>query len=753
LSKNTIKEVFSLHYLLGIFSVVVVIFYVICASPGIGWRDGPELAVTTVFLDVAHPSGFPTYSLLAKILTWLPFGALAFRVTIFTALSGGLAIFLLGLLIKQLHDCEESKPSYLFLLAPLFFFALHQAFFSASIEVEVYSLNAAMVVSLLLCSVRWHSGYGEAWLYTGGFIYGLFCGNHASLALYLPVLLLLTFWTRHKIWETPNIRKHLFRLGLLSIFFLVGLSVYLFLIVRSQTDRLPVDFGRTNNWTRFWTHISDAKDKEYHFKGLLNYKELFYYLKLQFYNLTSPIFYIIFPFILYGLRYLWKTYQILSVSLVLLIIINFVFFYYWIDGTSAFLPSLVCFFILLCLGSGQFGRFIRKFKNFYKITSIIVIVLLLVNCLTILPQRFRESDSQSGFMATEIFWPDLANLPPDSLAVHHSQWFSELAFQYLYVARPDVILLFFTGLVQPQYFTPPIPAKFPRLIFPRLPDGSLLPPETPNYFSYFLVPNMDAGLSVYLQYGQEIEPIISYLVPELPIQWMGRLTKDKWAVVKSMNNGDYLAYLQWLRNYFTQLSESEDPPMAAKAPAYLMYMTSPIFRLVAEKNYYQEAALTVETLLKSFSRPDGTFMFPSDVVLNLHAFLANTYRRAKNYSESLKYAKKLINLSPYNANSQYILGLVYDHLKMPEETLAAWLEATELNKYDASHLYHYHLALAKYKSIEAAVAFLEERAQLFDAENLINLRDLTLNFRDCLLLPPEEIGDERDIWRLPASDD
>jgi hypothetical protein len=753
LTKNGIKEILSLNYFLGIFSVVIVLFYIVCASPGFGWRDGPELAVTATFLDVAHPSGFPTYTLLAKVLTWLPFGTLAFRVTIFTALAGGLAIFWLGILLRHLHDREESRPSYLFLFAPLFFYAFHQAIFASSIEVEVYSLNAAMIIGLLLCSVRWRNGHGVVWLYIGGFLYGLSCGNHASLALYLPVLLILTFFTRPENEPPPNSRIHLIRVGLLSLFFLIGLSVYLLLIVRSQTDRLPVDFGRTNTWARFWTHISDAKDNEFHFKGLLNYKEMFYFLKLHFNRLASPIFWLGLPFALWGLKYLWKTYQILSVALVVLIGINSFFFYYWIDGTSAFVPTVVSFFLLLGLGLGQFGRFVSKRPIYRRIASVALIAFVLVSGLTTLPKLYRESDSQSGFMATELFWPDLSNLPPDAVAIHHSQWFTAVALQNLYVARPDVSLLFLSGLIQPEFFTPPVPAKLPGIIFPRRPDGSLLPLDTPNYISYFLVPNMDAGKPIYLQFGDEIEPILVYLTLERPLRWMGRLTKDKWAFENAIKNGEFLTYLQWLRGYFINLAISDDPKLASKAPAYLMYFTSPVFQMVAEKKYYQPAALTVETMLKSFSRPDGSFMFPNDVTLNLHAFLANTYRSAKNYPEALKYANKLVALSPYNPNSYYILGLIYDKLERPEETLAAWLTATELDKYKIGFFYHYHLALAKYKSLDKAIAFLEERAKFFESENMFNLHQLTLKFRDCLLVPPEEIGEMTEIKGMAPNDD
>jgi hypothetical protein len=739
MDKNTRKKRKSVNYLLGAFSVCAVAFYVICGTPGYGWRDGPELAVTAAFLDVAHPSGFPTFNLLAKILTWLPFGTLAFRVTIFTALAGGASVFLLGLLLRQLHDLDEAKPNYFFLLVPLFFFAFHQSFFIASTEVEVYSLNSALLISLLLCALKWRCGYGIVWLYIGGFLYGLACGNHASLALYLPVLLLLTFWTWPKNGKATDFRGHLVKLSLLSVFFLVGISVYLFLLVRSQTDRLPVDFGRTNTWARLWMHISDAKDTEYHFKGLLNYRELFYLLNLQFQKLSSPLVWIGMPFFLWGLKYLWKKYQILSVALIVLIGINFFFFYYWMDGTSAFIPVLICFFLLVCLGLGQFGRVLAKYPTLKILASTVLLFFLVPTGFIAMSQRYDDSDRESGFWSTELFLPDLAQLPPDSIAIHHSQWFFELGLHNLYFIRPDVSLILLSGIVQPQFFCPPVQAKTPRLIFPLLRDGTPLPPETPGYFNYLIVPNMDAGKPVYLQYGRDVVSLFNYMSPAMPLQWMGKLNKDKWMFTKEIQNGNYNAYLAWLRDYMAKLATSVDPPLANKAPVFLYYMSDPIFRVVASK-FPQESILTVKSFLTYFSRPDGTVMLPHDVILNLHYFLVDTYRLEKDYTEAIKYAEALISYAPFKAYSYFLLGLIYNNQHKKNEMLAAWKMATTLDIYEMKFIYNYYLALAKYNSISEAVTFLEIRAQELERDNAAHLRDLVLKFRDCLLLPPEEIG-------------
>ena len=64
---------------LGVFGLSLAL-YVATAAPGLTWRndsaDGGELAAAAWTLGVAHPTGYPTYVLLARgfavLLPWLP---------------------------------------------------------------------------------------------------------------------------------------------------------------------------------------------------------------------------------------------------------------------------------------------------------------------------------------------------------------------------------------------------------------------------------------------------------------------------------------------------------------------------------------------------------------------------------------------------------------------------------------------------------------------------------------------------------
>ena len=60
--------------------------YLLTLSPTILWRDTPEFANVAFTLSIAHPAGFPTYSLLVKSLTFIPLGSIAFKTNLASAI-------------------------------------------------------------------------------------------------------------------------------------------------------------------------------------------------------------------------------------------------------------------------------------------------------------------------------------------------------------------------------------------------------------------------------------------------------------------------------------------------------------------------------------------------------------------------------------------------------------------------------------------------------------------------------------------
>ncbi|MDR2353623.1 MAG: DUF2723 domain-containing protein [Deltaproteobacteria bacterium] len=732
-----LKQFVTSNFFLLLIALCLTFVYIASSTPGMGWRDGPEFTVTPTYLDVAHPSGFPTFSLLAKILTWVPLGSIPFKITIFTALMGGISLYLFFLLLKTLHQLDPKPSALLWLYTFPLFFAFHQAVFVSATELEVYSLNTALVLLLLFMGTQWWATKSVGYLYVGGFLYGLSCGNHASMALYLPVLIMLTLWGKRGGKILADAKTHAQNLAYLSIFFLIGLSVYLFLLIRSQTDFLPVDFGRTNTLARFWHHISDAKDSEYHFKGIFNPEDLFFYLKIQYQNLTSPLFFLTLPFFAWGLKYLWRTFQILSVAAIVLILINIGFFYYWIDGTSAFLPSLTTYFIITSLGFGECGRFFQNLKFIPKILGTIMVSLLALGfTLHLASLRLARLDTVSGFEATELFFPDLANLPPESLILEHANWFSFLSLQYVYATRPDISLIFMSGLVQPQYFSYPEPQKLPRVFFPTDEFGNLLSPFTPGYPSLFLNANFQKGRRVFIQYGEDMNILFPYFRPHENLMWMGELLQDSTAGDNALESGEYSRYLEKVEAYFTSFPGDPLVPISPKAPAIMFYALRAVLEYTFTNHRYLETGKVMENFFQTFTIGHNQYLLPVDVVLNGRALIANSYRNAKDFAKAEAVVFELIELRPTSSLNYLLLGLIYDNQDKGPETLAAWEKATQLDPFSNAIAYRYFLALAKYRSIAEAVTFYNQRIEFLGTEGLTFSQKMTQYLRDCLLLPP-----------------
>ncbi|MFN8455816.1 MAG: DUF2723 domain-containing protein [Anaerolineae bacterium] len=69
--------------------------------------DSLEFQLVTYQLGIAHPTGYPLYTLLGKLFTFLPIGNVAYRVNLMSAFFGAATVGLLYLLIVQIIERME----------------------------------------------------------------------------------------------------------------------------------------------------------------------------------------------------------------------------------------------------------------------------------------------------------------------------------------------------------------------------------------------------------------------------------------------------------------------------------------------------------------------------------------------------------------------------------------------------------------------------------------------------------------------
>ncbi len=92
-----------LHLVPGIIALIV---YILTLSPGVLPSDGGEFQTVAATWGVAHPPGYPLYTILAGLFSRLiPIGTFAWRVNLFSALVGATAVSL----VSHMVDRETGK--------------------------------------------------------------------------------------------------------------------------------------------------------------------------------------------------------------------------------------------------------------------------------------------------------------------------------------------------------------------------------------------------------------------------------------------------------------------------------------------------------------------------------------------------------------------------------------------------------------------------------------------------------------------
>ena len=236
----------SLAALLGITSGVL---YFLTLARDVYLEDSGELIAAAYNLGIAHPSGYPLYLLLGKAFTWLPFGTVAFRLNLMSAVFAvGTAVLLFLSLLKLariLGKAGWSVSIVAFLVTLLF--AVGRDFWSQAIIAEVYTLHTFLVGLLTWGFLAWWEGRKLRQVYWLAFLSGLGLTNHELFAFVLPVLWFIILM---KAGEARSAKRIFVIAGL----FLLGLSIYLYLPWRAAANPV-VNFGQIHTFTDTVGHV------------------------------------------------------------------------------------------------------------------------------------------------------------------------------------------------------------------------------------------------------------------------------------------------------------------------------------------------------------------------------------------------------------------------------------------------------------------------------------------------------------------
>jgi len=259
----------------AIVGIVALAVYGLTVAPGLTWAhdgaDGGDLAVAVANLGIPHPPGYPTYVLLGKLATaLLPLGDIAYRLNLLSVASATVAVIAVYLCLVCWPTVAQKGQSHKHMLiasgSAALMLALSPTFWSQAIITEVYALNAAFVALILLLLFRILSHTSEtrttlSWL---GLILGIGLGNHQTLVLLIPSIVVLLWRRRHELrLEWKIVAKA-------SLSAAAGLAIYLYLPLRAVARPVP-NWGNPVTVERLLWMVSGSAYRHYVFGLPLSY--------------------------------------------------------------------------------------------------------------------------------------------------------------------------------------------------------------------------------------------------------------------------------------------------------------------------------------------------------------------------------------------------------------------------------------------------------------------------------------------------
>ncbi len=262
-----------------VFGMVFSIYHT-TMCPTVSFTDSGELATVASTLGIAHPTGYPLWTLIGRIASMVPFSNQEIvRLNVLAGILTSLAVAFFFKLVLVLYrsskvfrfkrkETQDQRSWILrfgaFIAALAFGFS--STIWAQSVEIEVYALHALLVV---LTTIQFISGIEEQIadprkfsrrLFLFAYVLGLSFANHMTTILLAPGFLYLYFTSlgsNKKSWQL---------IASLAPFFLLGLTCYGYLPVRSMGGIL-LDWGHPVTLERFWWHVTGKQYQTWMFSG------------------------------------------------------------------------------------------------------------------------------------------------------------------------------------------------------------------------------------------------------------------------------------------------------------------------------------------------------------------------------------------------------------------------------------------------------------------------------------------------------
>lgn len=430
----------------GLISAFVFFIYLFTMARHLTFIDCGELATVCSTLGIAHPTGYPLFTLIGRLFSILPFGErILLRLNLMSALFSAGAVFSFYFVIVQVLDVFPSitlqkklKPAVmLFAIAGSLLLGFSLTFWSQATVIEVYSLHTlfvCLILLLLLLAVQTpHLSRFDVLL---AYVLGLSFANHMTTILLVPGILYLIY---KKCGPSAKLLKYS---AILSLPFILGLSTYLYLPIRAAHNPL-LNWGDPDSFFTFFNHISGKQYRVWiSFSSQIAGKQFSHFLGLAVVQFTP----LVLPFMLLGFWWLTRQKDHLRTILIFTTVVFVSCVLYAInydihDIDSYFLTAFIVMAIWFVAGLVFVYELIyEKPRHYHLFFSVAVLIVSMI------PLFWHASSvNQHGNMLVRNYTHNMLETVEDKGLIISYQWdFFVSPFLYLHHVediRPDVAVL------------------------------------------------------------------------------------------------------------------------------------------------------------------------------------------------------------------------------------------------------------------------------------------------------------------------
>lgn len=413
---------------LYITTLFVFTIYLITMAPGVTQIDAGELAAVQSTLGIAHPTGYPTFTILGYLFQLIPLPvSTIIKLNLLAAIWSTAAVFMFMksadlILInftyskiegtkkkaKPKKDLSELSRAVLVSSAALIL-AFNKTFWIQSTSVEVYSLHLIWLMGVIyfLMKAYYEENNSKLWLFASFFL-GLGFSNHMTTLLIIPGFAYL-FYKKNGF----NKKTFMLKIKMASVFILTLILNYIYLPLRASANP-HLNWGNPINFENFWRHFTGKQYQVWLFSSTDSAKKQLTYF---FENLPGEFAYIGLFAALIGLYFAFRYNKTLAVffSVSLVFTVGYSINYDIVDIDSYFLLANISlaffslFFLLFII-----HRIDEVKKNKQSIFLILPgIFMLVINF---------NGINKSGEFIYEDYTKAILNSAPKNSAILSYQW-------------------------------------------------------------------------------------------------------------------------------------------------------------------------------------------------------------------------------------------------------------------------------------------------------------------------------------------